>query len=245
MKKISLALLLLLSVNFLFAQRVTKIVLLGDKGIVHDLKMAKSFIVMKRYPDGTYQRLNYKKGAPMESLQTYGDSSLSFFEGHYYKYNNTGLLSCMGYYKQNKKDSTWYYYNDTFKVIKKEIYLAGELVKTIDPDTLKKEFVSLDGFKRIETEASFPGMKGWSIYLNKTMDANISLRSVNGGKVMVCFSINTLGDVEDIYLRRSAEYILDEEAVRVIRESPAWNPAEQNGKKVKAFRIQPFTFIKD
>jgi len=245
MKKITFLLVSLLSIQFSIAQRVTKIVFLGEKGIVPDIKSAKSFIVMKKYPDGSYQRLNYKKEGPLESMQTYGDSSLSFFEGNYFRYSNRGLLNCMGYYKQNKKDSVWYYYNDTFKVIKKEIYRAGELIKTIDPDSVKKEFSSIEEFIKIEREASFPGKNGaWVDYLNRTVNPDVSLKSVTGGRIIVCFSISPLGDVENIYLRKSAEYVLDEEGIRVIRESPAWNPADQNGKKVIAFRTQPLEFIK-
>lgn len=239
--------LVLLAINSTFAaigQKVTKIVLLGENGIVQDIKLARSFIVMKKYPDGSYQRLNYKKRGPLQSLQTYGDSTLSFYEGKYLAYHANGNLNCMGYYVKNKKDKTWYYYNDTFKVIKEEIYEAGELIKTIDPDTIKKEITEAYNPGKYEVEAGHPGKKGtWEKYLTSTLDPDIVLKSVNGGKVIVGFTINTSGNVEDVYLRISVEYVLDEEAIRVISQSPPWSPANQNGKKVKAFRMQPLTFI--
>ena len=254
MKKISLLFLAFLSIYLSHAQRITKIVLLGEKGIVQDIKLAKSFIVMKKYPDGSYQRLNYKKRGPLESVQTYGDSTLSFFEGNYYKYSNNGILSCKGYYRQNKKDSLWSYYNDSFKIIKQEIYQAGELIQTIDSDTTRS-FYSMKGFPHIDTEASFQGgPKAWDKYLDKKFysktletldDDNVITRSAKGGEVIIFFSINEAGNVEDIGLRKSVEYILDEEAIRLIRNSPSWNPAISNGQKVTSYKSQSISFGKD
>jgi protein TonB len=40
------------------------------------------------------------------------------------------------------------------------------------------------------------------------------------------------------------EFVLDDEAMRVIEQSPLWQPAFQDGKNVNAYRVQPFTFIK-
>lgn len=254
MRKITLLFLAFLSTHLLHAQRITKIVLLGEKGIVQDIKLARSFIVMKKYPDGSYQRLNYKKRGPLESLQTYGDSSLSFFEGNYYKYNENGNLSCKGYYNQNKKDSLWSYYNDTFKIVKQEIYRSGELIQTIDSDT-SRSFYTMKGFHHIDTEASFPGgAKAWNKYLDKkfyskafeTLDEdNVITKSVKGGEVIIFFRIDEAGNVEDVGLRKSVEYILDEEAIRMIRNSPLWNPAISNGQKVKSYRSQSIAFGKD
>ncbi len=254
MKPICIFLVTLLFIHISNAQRVTKILLLGEKGIVKDFKLAKSFIVMKKYPDGTYQRVNYKKGGPMESLQTYGDSSLSFFEGNYYKYNSGGYLSCKGYYSQNKKDSTWFYYNDSLKIIRMEIYKEGELIKTIEPDTARRDFALMNGFQRIDAEPSFPrGKNAWSKYLNKhfydkvfeTFDKDVVARSVKGGKVIIHFLVNETGDVKNIAVWKSVEYILDEEAIRLIRDSPVWNPATSNGLKVKAYRLQSIDFAQD
>ena len=254
MKAICFFLLTLVTFNFSNAQRVTKILLLGEKGIVKDFKLAKSFIVMKKYPDGTYQRLNYKKGGPMESLQTYGDSSLSFFEGNYFKYNSDGYLNCKGYYRQNKKDSTWFYYNDSLKITRMEFYREGELIRSVETDTTKKDFAAMNGLQHIDAEASFPGGKNaWSKYLTKhfyskaleTFDKDIIDRSVKGGKVIIHFLINEMGDVKNIAVLKSVEYILDEEAIRLIRDSPGWNPATSNGAPVKTYRLQSIDFGQD
>ena len=251
MRNIFLLVVGLLITSAVCAQRVTKVVLLGEKGIVQDMKLARSFIVMKKFPDGSYQRLNYKKKGPLESLQTYGDSSLSFFEGNYFKYNSNGNISCKGYYRQNKKDSTWYYYNDTFKVTRKEIYRAGELISTVDPDTVK---IWVTKPKGPISEASFPGSNhAWSDYISKrfydkslgTLDDDVVSRSATGGKVIIHFTINEIGDVENIFILKSVEYILDEEALRIIRNSPAWTPAKQDGENIKVNRRQSIDFIKD
>jgi hypothetical protein len=36
---------------------------------------------------------------------------------------------------------------------------------------------------------------------------------------------------------------MEEEAMRVIKSGPGWEPAQQNGKKVRAYRTQPITFL--
>jgi len=41
---------------------------------------------------------------------------------------------------------------------------------------------------------------------------------------------------------RSVEYSLDEEAIRIIKNSPKWRSAHQDGRLVKAYRRQPLTF---
>ncbi|MEP7110864.1 MAG: hypothetical protein ABI760_22910 [Ferruginibacter sp.] len=50
------------------------------------------------------------------------------------------------------------------------------------------------------------------------------------------------GNAIDIYLKKSVEYVLDEEALPLIRNSPKWIAAFQNGRALKAYCIQPGTF---
>ncbi len=225
-----------------FGQEIINVVLVGKKGITENIKEAQSFIIVKRYPEG-FRRLDYNIRAPLQKVRNYSDSNLTVLEGAYYEYAN-GALSLSGYYINNLKEKDWYHYNDTGKVILEEKYEKGILIKTTDPDTVKKEQKDTK-LKDGEKEAFFKkGDKDWINYLTRALDADIGNKSVKGGKVRVAFTVNTSGKCVDVYLRKSVEFVLDEEAVRVIENSPTWNPAVQDGKKLNAYRIQPFTFIK-
>ena len=86
--------------------------------------------------------------------------------------------------------------------------------------------------------------KDWINYLTQTLDPEVGNKSVKGGQVRVGFTVNTSGKCVDIYLRKSVEFVLDEEAIRVIENSPLWEPAIQKGRKVNAYRVQPINFAK-
>jgi hypothetical protein len=45
-------------------------------------------------------------------------------------------------------------------------------------------------------------------------------------------------------LRKSVEFVLDEEGMRIIEKAPLWEPAMKDGVKLNAYRIQPITFVK-
>jgi len=53
------------------------------------------------------------------------------------------------------------------------------------------------------------------------------------GRVYVEFAIGTDGSVTDVRLLRGVDPLLDNEAVRVIKASPKWQPGMQRGKPVK------------
>lgn len=52
------------------------------------------------------------------------------------------------------------------------------------------------------------------------------------GRVTVEFTIDKKGDVKDVHVARSADPLLDEEAVRVISASPRWKPGILKGETV-------------
>ena len=51
------------------------------------------------------------------------------------------------------------------------------------------------------------------------------------------------GSVSQIIPLTAHGYGMEEEAIRVIKNSPGWTPAEQNGTPVNSFRIQPISFV--
>ncbi len=226
------------------AQEIVNIVLVGNDGITQNIKEAQSFILVKKYPGSVFERLDYHLGEPLELLRSYNDSNLNELQGAYLEYHPNGLLRVRGQYRKNQKVDDWYYYNDTSKHILTETYKEDILVKTELPDTVKKLTDTVT--YKDEREANLKGgTKAWITYIQKNLNADVAQQSKTGGQVRVLFRINTAGNPVDIYLKKSVEFVLDEEALRVIRNSPKWIPAFQNGKALNAYRIQPVTFIKD
>ena len=244
MKRLMLILCFVLPFTVLTAQTVTKILLVGDKGPTKDIKEAKSFIAVKRYPNGSAELLDYKMRGPLEKATTYADATLRVLDGPYYEYDTNGFIKLSGAYANNQKDNEWTYFNDTGKVILKEKYRAGELIERINPDTIKKE--TNENFQEGDKEAAFIGKaNSWKNYLIKSLNPDIALQSVKGGVVRVFFAIDFTGRPTDIHLWKSVEYMLDEESLKVIYNMPDWSPAIRNGERVKAYRTQPFGFVKE
>ena len=62
------------------------------------------------------------------------------------------------------------------------------------------------------------------------------------GKVYVEFVINRDGTIVDVRVVRGIGAGCDEEAVRVVQSSPAWNPGKQRGKPVRQKYTLPIQF---
>jgi protein TonB len=63
------------------------------------------------------------------------------------------------------------------------------------------------------------------------------------GKIMVKFSIDETGKLYDAEIFKGVHPLLDNEALRVIRSSPLWEPATLNGKNVKQSIVMPVIFV--
>jgi TonB family protein len=63
------------------------------------------------------------------------------------------------------------------------------------------------------------------------------------GLVIVQFIINPNGKVVNAVVVQSADPMLDQEALRVIRSSPPWTPGKQKGKPVNVMYTFPINFV--
>ncbi len=224
----------------LAAQEIVNIVYVGDNGITEDVKKATSFIVIKQYNDSSFERLDYKMSAPLVKLRTYSDSNLTLLQGRYMEYHPSGELHIIGEYINNLKEKEWHHYDESGKENLIETYKAGELTASKLPDTSKKK----DSITyKDEREAQFKsGKNEWNKYLQENLKTEVGLSSLKGGTVRVLFIINTDGKLSNVNVKKSVEFVLDEEVLRVVRNAPPWIPAFQNGKTVRAYRVQPITF---
>lgn len=102
-------------------------------------------------------------------------------------------------------------------------------------------------FTSVEIDAAFPGgLAAWKKYLEKNLDPETAM--TNGAaagiyKVMIRFVVDVNGIISDVVSETNTGYGLDAEAVKIIRKGPKWEPAMQNGKKVKAYRRQSISFV--
>jgi len=92
----------------------------------------------------------------------------------------------------------------------------------------------------IEVQPGFQGgMAKWYSFLKN----NFSPPEEPGlkGKVTVSFVVEKDGSLTDIKVLKDIGYGSGKEAERVMRKSPKWTPAEQNGRKVRCAFVQTFT----
>lgn len=62
------------------------------------------------------------------------------------------------------------------------------------------------------------------------------------GQVFIEFIVTKKGAIEAVKVLRSIGYGCDEEALRVIKSSPDWNPGKQRGKPVNVKMVLPISF---
>jgi protein TonB len=62
------------------------------------------------------------------------------------------------------------------------------------------------------------------------------------GKVFVQFTIGRDGAINDVKVVRSVSPEIDEEALRVVKNSPKWRPGKLNGIPVKVYYTIPINF---
>lgn len=87
------------------------------------------------------------------------------------------------------------------------------------------------------------GMKGWAEYLQTNLKFPEEARKNKiTGKVIVSFITSTSGEITDIKVLRGIGHGTEEEAIRVLKESPKWNPGIKNGKPVNVLWTLPISF---
>lgn len=98
-------------------------------------------------------------------------------------------------------------------------------------------------YSQVEVEASFPGgQPAWVKYITKQIMENIDqLRKKDYGTCIVKFIVGKDGYVSAVEATTMKKSRLAKIAVDAIENGPRWIPAQQNGRKVNAYRLQPVT----
>lgn len=99
-------------------------------------------------------------------------------------------------------------------------------------------------FSTVEELPSYPGGQGAFIkYLNKTLayPPYAKNRRIQG-RVLVQFIVEKSGAITNVSVAESANPVLDNEAMRVIRRMPKWRPGKEKDKVVRVKVMIPIIF---
>ena len=98
-------------------------------------------------------------------------------------------------------------------------------------------------FTTVEIDAKFNG--NWKAFLERNLNAGVATdNNAPAGRysVVIQFVVDVEGNVSDIKPLTNHGYGLEAEALRVLKKAAKWEPAIQNGVKVKAYRKQVIVF---
>ena len=93
-----------------------------------------------------------------------------------------------------------------------------------------------------------PKFKGGDAKLLEFLSMNVkypqtAVKAKQQGRAIVGFVVGKDGTVSDVYIEKSTGYdVLDNEAMRVVKSMPAWEPGKQKGKPVNVKYFVPITF---
>jgi periplasmic protein TonB len=99
-------------------------------------------------------------------------------------------------------------------------------------------------FTSAEKTPEFPGgLTGFNNYLARTIRYPSDARAGNiQGRVIITMIVEKDGSLSNIKVVKGVYPSLDNEAIRVLKISPKWNPAMQNGHLVRFSYATPISF---
>jgi bla regulator protein blaR1 len=164
-------------------------------------------------------------------------------------FNDIPLTKRLKYMKQlKKKISTW-------KVVSIVLILAitgytfscQELSTVeIDKQAIDNQIAADNGpiFQIVDETANFNGgITEFYNYISSTLSyTEKAMKDKVSGKVFVEFVVNTNGTVSNVKILKGIGYGLDEEAKRVVEQSPNWIPGKQKGHVIRQRMVLPITF---
>lgn len=160
-------------------------------------------------------------------------------------YFKNGKIKLSGNFENGNQIGEWKEYYEDGRLKETKIFKRDEKV-TENSDVTNDDDEDNKVYMKVEQDAYFPGGDAaWNAFLNSTMKAN--LRKSNGApegdyNVIIRFLVDKNGMVNDVVPETKFGFGMEAEAVRIMKASPKWEPARQNGKKVYSYKKQTISF---
>lgn len=178
-------------------------------------------------------------------IQYFNEDDTLFYVKDYYPNHQLQMSGTYVSFEPQIRQGKFFWFFSNGKLRQVTEYDQNEIIDVItsfDEQGNKMESVE---WAEVDTPPEFPG--GLGNFLNY-VDDNLryprkAFRQGIQGRVVVSFLLDTDGKPGNIKITKSVHPILDKEAVRVIKKSPAWKPARHNGQLVEIPILIPINFI--
>ena len=213
--------------------------------------------------NGAWSCSDFDRKGRLVQLTHYTEENLRTKTGYSVFYEE-GKKFYEGYYRNNRPSGVWYFYQPYGQLVDSLNYDYYRITKTARQkfdslyaykyapvfDTVSNQKRDTTGiFTKVDNEAAFPGgLPAWKKYLEKNLIPKNGFPDhvyKNSGTVVVQFVVCTDGGICNVEPTASVHPLIDWAAVRTIRKGPYWEPAEHENRKVKAYHMQPVTFLFD
>lgn len=208
--------------------------------------------------DSVWSFFDYSLNNKLIQKGFFSDTGCKLQTGHFEFYQN-GAKLYEGDYNNNHPTGFWYFYSAystakdslfyKYSVPAQKATTSTNLEQQEKALALKNEHLKKDTTTPstvVEKMPEFPGgPAAWKSHLIKNLyipELVIENSPYSKGTVHVQFVVCKDGELCSIEALNSVHPLLDLNAVRAIRKSIKWVPAEQNGKTVKAYHRQPITY---
>lgn len=132
---------------------------------------------------------------------------------------------------------------DFSREVTKDTWVDFKIYSNMEPEVIVDEVEHY----RVEIMPTFnggdPSVEFTRYILSKLHYPEAAAQNGIEGRVLVKFVVNSKGELVKTEIFRSIHPDLDNEAIRVVKSSPPWEPGIQSGKRVSVTYIFPINFV--
>lgn len=124
-----------------------------------------------------------------------------------------------------------------------EVIVSTNMTAVLPPEPKKIEPTKV--YEIVEIMPEFEGgMNALYKYFGKNIEYNNqAITEGISGKVYIRFIVDKNGNITKAEVHKGVHPLLDNEALRVVKNMPNWSPGIQNGEKVNVAMIVPVSFV--
>lgn len=262
--KITLLFIQLMYISSVYSQEKTDTIFYNSDWKKINVKESAKYYRIANKTDEGFKFVDYyiEGGIQCTGMTTTLDSDYKV--GYFKYYDNLGNIESEGAFNSNQKNGLWKTYNKDGK-LRWEIYysngkLDGQLISYHANGKQKRsdiyrmdslivgECFSIDGEKiDYYPFEQMPEYIGGDDALMQYIVDNVKYpkearKKEIEGIVMINFTVNTDGSIGNVRVVKSIHPLLDEEAVRVVKQIPNWVAGKQDGEPVPVFFDVPIAF---